>query len=90
MRHLPPVRSKAIVKLRHNHCISRSGLTRKLHEWDKDGRCIFCDFLLPEFCELLRCGCVMVRSDYAEWPSLWRTHYGTIHCKHGNVYPEVT
>lgn len=24
-------------------CISRAGIERRIHEWDKDGKCVFCD-----------------------------------------------
>ncbi len=47
--HLPGYRSSGFVpepiELEIG-CISRSGVHRHVHTWDRDGRCIFCDVLV--------------------------------------------
>ena len=34
-------------KFKHRFCVSRAGRERQKHTPDKDGRCVFCDWLDP-------------------------------------------
>lgn len=39
-----PAQPEPVAEVREHHaCTSRSGLERKKHAADKDGRCVFCD-----------------------------------------------
>jgi len=43
----PSVKESYGLLVSENVCVSRAGLYRTEHSLDKDGRCVFCDWMQP-------------------------------------------